>query len=287
MDVRSTDKTMKSAAMAFADRLHKAPDKRLARLMGELLHDFADLADRMDMSRAELQAAIGFLTQVGEACSERRQEWVLLADVLGLTSAFERRHARLPDSATPNTLAGPFYRPGAPRRADRESICLDGKGTPLEFTARLLNSDGQAVPSARIEVWHANGDGVYENQAPDMQPEFNLRGTYTSGPDGTVRILTVRPRGYRIPDDGPVGKLLGQLGLPTMRPAHLQFRISASGYRTLITHVFDSGDQAIAADPLFAVDPALLAEFREVEDGKTACAFTFTLARDETHQNQT
>lgn len=280
MDVRATDITMKSAASAFVERLHMAPDKRLARFMGELLTDFADLADRMDMSRDELQAAIGFLTEVGEACSERRQEWVLLADVLGLTSAFERRHARLPEQATPNTLAGPFYRPGAPRRADKESICLDGKGTPLVFTARLRSSDGGPVSAARIEVWHANGDGVYENQAPDMQPEFNLRGTYTSGPDGTVRIVTVRPSGYRIPDDGPVGRLLRKLGLPTKRPAHLQFRISASGHRTLITHVFDSSDPAIAADPLFAVDPALLADFTASPDGGVACSFTFILARD-------
>lgn len=287
MDVRATDITMKSAASAFAERLHTAPDKRLARFMGEFLHDFADLADRMEMSREELQAVIGFLTAVGEACSERRQEWVLLADVLGLTSAFERRHARLPDRATPNTLAGPFYRPGAPRRADRESICLDGKGTPLVFTARLLGSDGDPVPSARIEVWHANGDGVYENQAPDVQPEFNLRGIYTSGPDGSVRILTVRPRGYRIPDDGPVGRLMRQLGLPTLRPAHLQFRISASGYQTLITHVFDRSDPAIAADPLFAVDPALLADFTASDDGVMACSFTFILAEDEERHIQT
>lgn len=287
MDVRSTDKTMKNAAIAFAERLHNAPDKRLARFMSEFIHGFADLADRMDMSREEMRATIGFLTEVGEACSDRRQEWVLLADVLGLTSAFERRHARLPERATPNTLAGPFYRPGAPRRTDNESICLDGKGIPLLFKARLCNGDDEPVPSGRIEVWHANGDGVYENQAPDMQPEFNLRGTYNSGPDGTVRILTVRPRGYRIPDDGPVGKLLRQLGLPTTRPAHLQFRISASGYQTLITHVFDRSDPAIGADPLFAVDPALLADFTASVDGGVACSFNFTLAPDEHHRNQT
>jgi hydroxyquinol 1,2-dioxygenase len=287
MDVRTTDATMKSAAHAFAERLHDAPDKRLALLISEFLHGFADLADRTDMSRAELQALIGFLTEVGETCSERRQEWVLLADVLGLTSAFERRHAKLPESVTPNTLAGPFYRPGAPRRADRESICLDGKGSPLVFTAQLVNCDGKPVPSARIEVWHANGDGVYENQAPDVQPEFNLRGTFTSGPDGSVRIATVRPRGYRIPDDGPVGRLLRRLGLPTVRPAHLQFRISASGYQTLITHVFDRSDSAIGADPLFAVDPALLADFDGSKDGGLVCHFTFTLAKDQHHHQQT
>ncbi|WP_422371572.1 dioxygenase [Hoeflea sp.] len=286
MDVRTTDVTMKSAANALAERLHDAPDKRLAFLISEFLHGFADLADRTDMSRAELQGLIGFLTEVGETCSERRQEWVLLADVLGLTSAFERHHARLPEKATPNTLAGPFYRPGAPRRADRESICLDGKGCPLVFTAQLTDCEGKPVPSARIEVWHANGDGVYENQAPDVQPEFNLRGTFTTGLDGSVRIATVRPRGYRIPDDGPVGKLLRRLGLPTVRPAHLQFRISASGYQTLITHVFDRSDAAIGADPLFAVDPALLADFSGSEEEGLVCHFTFTLAKDH-HQQQT
>lgn len=287
MDVRTNDTTMKSAANAFAERLHDAPDKRLALLISEFLHGFADLVDRTDMSRAELQALIGFLTEVGETCSERRQEWVLLADVLGLTSAFERRHAKLPEHATPNTLAGPFYRPGAPRRADRESICLDGKGCPLVFTAQLSDDNGKPVSSACIEVWHANGDGVYENQAPDVQPEFNLRGTFTSGPDGSVRIATVRPRGYRIPDDGPVGKLLRRLGLPTVRPAHLQFRISASGYQTLITHIFDRSDSAIGADPLFAVDPALLADFNGSEDDGLVCHFTFTLAKDQHHRKQT
>ncbi|MEM5470953.1 dioxygenase [Hoeflea sp. AS60] len=287
MDVRSTDKAMKSAADAFSARLHDAPDMRLARFMSELIGDLANLADRMDMSRKEMQAVIGFLTEVGETCSERRQEWVLLADVLGLSSAFETRHSRLPANATPNTLAGPFYRPGAPRRGDNESICLDGMGTPLVFTARVSNSDGEPLVSARIEVWHANGEGVYENQAPDMQPEFNLRGTYTTGPDGAVRIRTVRPQGYRIPDDGPVGKLLRKLGLPTTRPAHLQFRIAASGYQTLITHVFDRSDPAIGVDPLFAVQPALLADFTQSRGGECECAFTFILAGDEDFQKPT
>jgi len=287
MDVRSADKAMKTAADAFAARLRSAPDKRLARFMSELIHDVAALADRMDMTREEMQAVIGFLTEVGETCSVQRQEWVLLADVLGLSSAFESRHAGLPANATPNTLIGPFYRPGAPRRSDNESICLDGKGTPLVFTARLANGDGGPVASARIEVWHANGEGVYENQAPDLQPEFNLRGIYTTGRDGSVRIRTVRPCGYRIPDDGPVGKLLRQLGLSATRPAHLQFRISASGYRTLITHVFDKSDPAIGMDPLFAVDPALLGDFTELDGGGVACCFNFILARDEEIQKQT
>ena len=287
MDVRSTDKAMKSAADAFSARLHAAPDMRLARFMSELICDLADLADRMNMSREEMQAVIGFLTEVGETCSERRQEWVLLADVLGLSSAFETRQSRLPENATPNTLAGPFYRPGAPRRGDNESICLDGIGTPLLFTAKVSNGDREPVVSARIEVWHANGDGVYENQAPDMQPEFNLRGTYNTGPDGSVRIRTVRPSGYRIPDDGPVGKLLRQLGLPTRRPAHLQFRITASGYQTLITHVFDRNDPAIGLDPLFAVDPALLGDFTKSAGDGVECAFTFILAREENFQKPT
>ena len=102
-----------------------------------------------------------------------------------------------------------------------------------------------------------------------------------------MRIVTVRPHGYRIPDDGPVGRLLRLLGLPTQRPAHLQFRISASSHQTLITHVFDRSDPAIAADPLFAVDPALLAEFTPQADGGVACSFTFILARDDDNRKQT
>jgi len=258
-------------------RMKAAPDPRLAAITAALVQGLAGLARQHDIDRDDLRALIAFLTEVGDACSDQRQEWVLLADALGLSSMLERQVSSRPDGATPDTLAGPFYRPGAPRRESGEAINLDNRGAPLLFEARVTGLDGAPVEGALVEVWQANGEGLYENQAPDLQPEFNLRGCYQTGPSGAVRIRTVRPRGYAIPDDGPVGRLMARLGLPKMRPAHLQFRIKAAGFQVLTTHVFDRSDPAINADPLFAVRPALLVDFLPDSTEGLRAAYTFTL----------
>lgn len=265
-------------AAQLAARLRAARDPRLAAITAALVQGLADLAQRHDMGRDDLRAAIAFLTEIGDACSDQRQEWVLLADALGLSSTLVQRLSERPEGATPETLAGPFYRPGAPRRKSGEAISLDNRGAPLLFIARVTGLDGAPVKGARLEVWQANGEGLFENQAPDLQPEFNLRGCYQTGDSGMVQIRTVRPRGYAIPDDGPVGRLLARLGLPKTRPAHLQFRITATGFQTLTTHVFDRSDPAIGHDPLFAVRPGLLVDFMPDKTEGLRAEFTFVLA---------
>ncbi len=129
---------------------------------------------------------------------------------------------------------------------------------------RAAGGDGQAsfgrgrgAARAILEVWHANAAGRYENQDPDSQPEHNLRGRFRADAAGVVRFRTIRPRGYSLPDDGPVGRLARQLGLSLDRP-----RISISplrpGHRRLVTAIFDGSDAAIARDALFAVRPRLI-----------------------------
>jgi len=280
MDAQSVPIEDLLPATQLAARLASAPDARLAAITVALVQGLADLAQSHDLRRDDLRALIAFLTEVGEACSDQRQEWVLLADALGLSSTLERQLSQRPDGATPQTLAGPFYRPGAPRRKSGEAISLDNRGTPLLFEARVTGLDGAPVAGARVEVWQANGEGLYENQAPDLQPEFNLRGAYQTGAGGMVLIRTVRPRGYALPDDGPVGRLLASLGLPKNRPAHLQFRISATGFQTLTTHVFDRSDPAISHDPLFAVRPGLMVDFQPDRTEGLRAEFTFVLAAE-------
>jgi len=250
-------------------RARTAGADRLGAVLADLVQALADLAQRHGATRADLRAIIGFLTEVGEATSDKRQEWVLLADVLGLTSTIEALATRRPDGATPNTLPGPFYRPGAPLCADGDSISRDGRGEPLALSLQVRGLDSAPVAGARVEVWQANDQGLYENQEPDQQPDFNLRGTFTTGPLGSVTIRTVRPLGYGLPADGPVGALMARLGFPCQRPAHIHLRITAPGYQGLTTHIFDRSDPAIAADPLFAVHPALLVDLRPAEKGWT------------------
>ncbi len=266
-------------AAAFRSRFGPAADERLAVALAMLVDSIGALAATLNLSRQELRAIIGFLTDVGEACSDQRQEWVLLADTLGLSSTVERLSVRRPADATPNTVPGPFYRPDAPKRANGDSISIDGKGESLTMTLTVTDLDGLPVPHAVVEVWQANGEGLYENQEPDLQPEFNLRGQFCTDAAGQVTIRSVRPAGYAIPADGPVGRLLGRLGIRLDRPAHIHFRITAPGFQRLTTHVFDRADPAIAHDPLFAVQSALLTDFIPGPDGTWTTAFRFVLAR--------
>lgn len=268
-----------SPAAAFRARIGAGADPRLSEGLAQLVEMLGALVTRLNLNRHELRTVIGFLTAVGDACSDNRQEWVLLADTLGLSSTVETLAARRPGGATPNTVPGPFYRADAPFRSSGDSISIDGQGLPLTITATVADLDGLPVAGALVEVWQANGAGLYENQEPDLQPDYNLRGQFRTGPDGRVTLRSVRPAGYSIPADGPVGRLLSQVGIPLERPAHIHFRITATGFQQLTTHVFDRADPAIARDPLFAVNPALLTDFTPQPDGSWTTAFRFVLAR--------
>lgn len=207
---------------------------------------------------AELRTVIEFLTEVGQASDHRRQEMALLSDVLGLTSAVEAINARRPAGATPNAPRGPFYRADAPRLALGASISIDGVGERLNISGAVKDLDGNPVAGAVVETWQANAQGIYENQLPDAQPEFNLRGVFTADANGRFHYTTVKPAGYDVPGDGPAGRLLRAFGVPLRRPAHLHFQVSSPGFETLTTQIFDQTDGSLSHDPVFAVRPELL-----------------------------
>jgi hydroxyquinol 1,2-dioxygenase len=229
------------------------------------------------------RAAVDFLTEVGHASDERRQEWILLSDLLGVTQLIEDINTLRPPGATPNTARGPFYRPDAPELPPGANISLDGAGERLAVTCHVRDLDGRPVSGAVVETWQANGQGFYENQQPDLQPEFNLRGVFTSGSDGAFDYATVKPAGYTVPDDGPAGQLLRAVGGQLRRPAHLHFMISAAGFETITTHVFERAEAMLHEDPLFGVRPELLGDIRhETCKGGTivwALDFTFVMVR--------
>jgi hydroxyquinol 1,2-dioxygenase len=248
-------------------------------------HRLVDLVSRVHLlvgdlkpSPDEMRAAIAFLTEVGHACDERRQEWVLLADVLGLSALVRDINAVNAAGATPATLIGPFYRPDAPLLELGSDLCLDGRGEPLDVTGRVRNTLGKPVPRAMVEVWHANGEGLYENQEPDRQPEFNLRGKFIADAAGRFHFHSVKPKGYDLPQDGPVGQLLNAIGYGLARPAHVNFRVSAPGFHTLTTEFFERDDPAIGNDALFNVKPELLAQFNAGAGGRWSADVTIVLA---------
>lgn len=240
-----------------------APD-RLGTGLATLVDALHLLVRELKVTPAEFRHLLDYLTTVGHYADARRQEWVLLADALGLSALIEEMNSPRPPGCTPNTVAGPFYRTDAPDRAYGASLSLDGRGTPLAVTGRVLSLGGAPVAGALIEVWQANGLGKYENQEPDLQPENNLRGRLRSDDLGRFAFRSVMPAGYALPSDGPVGALMRRLGLGLDRPAHIHFRVSAPGHERLTTHIFDRDDPAIGRDAVFGVKPELLAEFRSL-----------------------
>ncbi len=264
MDGAQSSHTAGSPLHDLANRLGdvtaQRPAQGLLTLVGHLHSAIAELRPTAD----ELKAVLDFLTDVGHSAHARRQEWVLLADVIGVSTLVEDLNCARPEGATPNSLPGPFYRPDAPDLPLGANLSRDGRGQPLSVTGRVLSLDGSGVAGAMVEVWHANFEGLYENQEPDHQPEFNLRGRFRADADGRFHFMTVMPKGYALPSDGPVGQLMTALGLCLERPAHVHFRVTAEGHDVLTTHVFDREDPAIGHDALFGVKPELLADFAVV-----------------------
>lgn len=271
--------TISAQAGEFSRRLMAVGQSRLAAAAQATVGGLHALIAELRPSGEEFRLTIDFLTEVGHYADSRRQEWVLLADVLGLSSLVEDQNSPRPAGATPNTVAAPFYRSDVSEMPLGANISRDGKGEALDVSGRIVALDGQAIGGAMVEIWHANAEGLYENQEPDRQPEFNLRGRFRADPQGRFHFLTVRPKGYTLPSDGPVGRLMSALGLGLERPAHMHFRVSAEGFQTLTTYIFDRSDPAIGQDAIFGVKPELMAEFRALppSEGKRKYALDLNL----------
>ena len=276
--------TEENSALAVAERLAKTERTRLSDALFAVADHLHSIIKEIRPTAADWQQTIAFLTEVGHACDDKRQEWVLLADLLGLSALVEDINSRRPAEATQNTVRGPFYRPDAPHLPLGADISLDGIGERLTVSGIVQDLDGVRLAGATVETWQANAEGFYENQQPDLQPEFNLRGVFTTNAEGRFTYKTVKPAGYSVPDDGPVGQMLGRIGYPLRRPAHLHFLIKAKGYQPLTTHVFERGDPHLREDALFGVKQGLLGDFREAGGEANApewtLDFTFVLCAD-------
>jgi hydroxyquinol 1,2-dioxygenase len=272
-------------AAALRQRLTATPPGRLRDAVELLIEHAFQIIAALRASPQELDAVVQFLTDVGYATDARRQEWVLLADVFGLSEGTFAGTRPERHGTTPSTLSGPFYRADSPRLPLGGNLCRNGIGAPLAVSGRVTGPDGHALAGAEVEVWHADASGRYENQDPDSQPEHNLRGCMTADAEGRFHFLTIRPGGYSLPDDGPVGQLARRLGLSLDRPAHIHFAATAPGHRRLVTAIFDGSDPAIDRDALFAVKPGLIGDFR-LSGGRSTLDIVLVLDTDGTPQSE-
>jgi len=240
--------------------LEGVQNPRLKRIMTSLITHLHAFVREVELTEDEWFQGIQFLTRTGQMCDDRRQEFILLSDTLGVSMLVDAINHRTNGIATASTVLGPFYREGAAELPYGASISKDGRGEPVVITGRVLSIDGAPIAGATLDVWEANDHGLYEQQDPN-QPEMNLRGRFRTDAEGRYKIIAIKPVSYSIPDDGPVGQMLRALGRHPYRPAHIHFIVSAPGYRSLVTHLFVEGDPYLESDVVFGTKDSLVVPF--------------------------
>lgn len=258
--------TEENSVEVVTSRNVNARDARLKQVMEVVTRKLHEAVKELEPTQDEWMEAILFLTRTGHTCTDWRQEFILLSDVLGVSMLVDAINNRKPSGASESTVLGPFHVADAPVLPMGANICLDQKGEDMVISGRILDTEGKPIENAVLDVWQANDEGFYDVQQKGLQPDFNLRGIFCTGKDGRYWFRAVKPKYYPIPDDGPVGQLLGALGRHPYRPAHLHYIIKADGFETLTTHIFDPDDPYIHSDAVFGVKESLLAEFKLRDD---------------------
>ncbi|HYB27033.1 MAG TPA: dioxygenase [Solirubrobacteraceae bacterium] len=241
----------------------RCADPRLRELMQSLVRHLHGFATEVSLTEDEWRKMIGILTDTGHITDDRRQEFILWSDALGVSMLVDALAHEAPPGVTESTVLGPFYVPGSPRRGYGESMVQEeGAGVPAWVYGRVRDVAGNPISGAELDVWQNGADMLYAVQRPEAE-EDHLRGRYLTREDGTYALVAVRPVPYPIPDDGPVGRMLAATGRHPWRPAHIHMIVRANGYKTVTTHVFDAASEYLDSDTVFAVKPSLLRTFVE------------------------
>jgi hydroxyquinol 1,2-dioxygenase len=265
------DFSVETATSAVVASFRDTPDPRLRGVMESLTRHLHEFVREVRPSLQEWNQAIEFLTAVGHACTDTRQEFILLSDVLGVSMLVETMSAQ--QGGTDSTVLGPFHMTESPRRTLGDCIDLIGGTRPCVVSGRVTGTDGRPVPGADVDVWQCTEDGFYDVQQPGVQPPGNGRGLFTTDQQGRYWFRTVVPSHYPIPTDGPAGRMLEETKRHPYRPAHIHFIVSARGFEELTTHAFVAGSPYIDSDAVFAVKQSLVVDFIETDDEAAAAAF--------------
>lgn len=243
---------------AVIERFAETPDARLKKVLNSLVRHLHEFARDVELTEKEWMQAIRFLTRTGHMSDDKRQEFILLSDTLGLSMLVDAINHRMPKGATETTVLGPFYVQDPPVLERDADISHAQAGTPFHVTADVASPDGKPLSGAVFDVWQADDDGYYDVQRPGDEPD--LRARFIADEAGSISFWTILPRYYPIPDDGPVGDLLKATKRHSFRPAHLHFMIAHPGYETLITHLFMNGDPYLDSDAVFGVKQSLVVD---------------------------
>jgi protocatechuate 3,4-dioxygenase beta subunit len=257
-------------------RIAATADARMREVVELLIRHLHAFVREASLSHDEWRNAIEFLTRTGKMCSENRQEFILLSDILGVSMLVDAVNNSAGAGLTDSTVLGPFYAGPQRELAHGDTILLrEEDGPPLVVEGTVASRSGAPISNALVEVWQTAPNQLYDVQ-DDAQPEGHLRASFRTDERGNFSFKSIMPASYPIPDDGPAGQLLRMMGRHPFRPAHVHFMISAVGYRTLITHLFLSGDTYLDSDAVFGVKPSLIVTPEE-RDGVHRIVYQFGL----------
>jgi hydroxyquinol 1,2-dioxygenase len=240
-------------------RLKNAPDTRVRSISESLVRHLHAFIREIEPTTVEWEAAIGFLTAVGQMCTPERQEFILLSDTLGASMLVDALNYESTGSETESTVLGPFYLPGPPTFENGAAIDAGMPGMTLFVDGRIIDEFGDPLPGVTIDTWQSDSDGFYDVQRSEASRY--LRGRFTSDSAGLFSFWSILPSSYPIPDDGPVGAMLKAQGRHPYRPAHVHFRFFGDRVKPLVTHIFVAGDQYLDSDAVFGVKDSLVERF--------------------------
>jgi catechol 1,2-dioxygenase len=240
---------------------------RLRELVAILIRHTHSCLEEMTLTDEEWEFAWDFMARMAAITGPERNEFLLLADVIGASQLIETLNHEKPGQPVGFALVGPFFRAGAPFRKKGESTASDSTpGSRVRITGKVFDFETEApIKDAVLGTWQAANNGLYENQ-DENQPDYNLRGQYQSDANGEFELVALMPTAYPVPTDGPVGELLRAAHRPPDRPAHIHFIVSAPGFETLVTQVFVDGDQQIEEDAVFTASTNMIGNFRREGD---------------------
>lgn len=275
MNIVTTPASVLSIAL---DAMERTPDARLRELVGALTRHLHAFVQEVKLTEDEFEQALEFIVAIGQATGEKKNEVVLAADILGVSTLVALQNNQDPEGESPAALLGPFWRASAPVCECGDSIARSGTpGVPLAVSGVVRDAQGQPVAGAVVDVWQASPVGLYENQDPD-QEDMNLRGRFHTDADGRYHFMSVRPAGYPVPTDGPCGVLLRAQRRHPNRPAHLHFMVSKPGHKVLVSQVYADDDENLESDPTFGVTRRLIGRYVLQPDGERATlAYDFQL----------
>jgi hydroxyquinol 1,2-dioxygenase len=250
----------KSITAAVLARMDQCQDARFREVMGSLITHLHQFVRDVKLTEAEWFAAIQFLTDTGKACTDKRQEFILLSDTLGVSILVITLNHPAAQGTTDSTVLGPYYWQDAPEMPAGANLAVGVKGDPTFYSGRVLSSDGTPIAGALLDIWSGDGEGTY-----DMQMEGDVgmlaRGRIRTDAQGHYSFRSIRPTHYPVPTDGPVGRMLGKMGRHPMRPGHIHMIVSAPGHHPVTTHLFAAGSEYIDSDAVFGVKESLVTPF--------------------------